>query len=172
MEAAPESITVSKGGAKLVISVRDGVSHAIDAPALRLACRCAHCARARIDGKFPERFDGVTIAEVMSMGHYGLNITFSDGTTGVATFTDLAGGNTAHFLDGADHQSGNFTIASATMTFPAGTDITGFGNFEARKRSARVGRNPKTGATIQIKASIAPAFRAGKQLKMAVNNKK
>jgi len=79
MEAAPESITVSKGGAKLVISVRDGVSHAIDAPALRLACRCAHCTRARIDGKFPERFDGVTIAEVTSMGHYGLNITFSDG---------------------------------------------------------------------------------------------
>jgi len=50
--------------------------------------------------------------------------------------------------------------------------ITGFGNFEARKRAARMGRNPKTGGVIQIKASIAPAFRAGKQLKMAVNNKK
>jgi DNA-binding protein HU-beta len=50
--------------------------------------------------------------------------------------------------------------------------ITGFGNFEARKRAARMGRNPKTGAEIQIKATIAPAFRAGKQLKMAVNNKK
>src|SRR6266545_6190627 len=50
--------------------------------------------------------------------------------------------------------------------------ITGFGNFEARKRAARMGRNPKTGGVIQIKASIAPAFCAGKQLKMAVNNKK
>jgi DNA-binding protein HU-beta len=50
--------------------------------------------------------------------------------------------------------------------------ITGFGNFEARRRAARMGRNPKTGAEIQIKATIAPAFRAGKQLKMAVNNKK
>jgi len=50
--------------------------------------------------------------------------------------------------------------------------ITGFGNFEARKRAARMGRNPKTGGVIQIKASIAPAFRAGKQLKMAVNGKK
>ncbi|HLQ70096.1 MAG TPA: HU family DNA-binding protein [Gemmatimonadales bacterium] len=50
--------------------------------------------------------------------------------------------------------------------------ITGFGNFEARKRAARMGRNPKTGSVIQIKASIAPAFRAGKQLKMAVNNRK
>ena len=49
--------------------------------------------------------------------------------------------------------------------------ITGFGNFEARKRAARMGRNPKTGGVIQIKASIAPAFRAGKQLKMAVNKK-
>jgi nucleoid DNA-binding protein len=35
-----------------------------------------------------------------------------------------------------------------------------------------MGRNPKTGGVIQIKASIAPAFRAGKQLKQAVNNKK
>src|SRR6266516_522688 len=50
--------------------------------------------------------------------------------------------------------------------------ITGFGNFEARKRAARMGRNPKTGGVIQIKASIAPAFRAGKQLKLAVNGKK
>ena len=49
--------------------------------------------------------------------------------------------------------------------------ITGFGNFEARKRAARQGRNPKTGEMISIKASIAPAFRAGKQLKMAVNKK-
>ena len=35
--------------------------------------------------------------------------------------------------------------------------ITGFGNFEARKRAARQGRNPKTGEMITIKATIAPA---------------
>jgi nucleoid DNA-binding protein len=34
-----------------------------------------------------------------------------------------------------------------------------------------MGRNPKTGSAIQIKASIAPAFRAGKQLKQVVNRK-
>ena len=79
MEAAPESIIVSKGGANLVISDREGAAHAIDAAKLRLACRCAHCTRARIDGKFPERFDDVTITAVNSMGHYGVNITFSDG---------------------------------------------------------------------------------------------
>src|SRR5882757_10603371 len=79
MQEAPESVTVSKGGAALVMSDAAGASYTIDAPTLRHACRCASCTRARIDGKFPERFDGVTIAEVTSMGHYGVNITFSDG---------------------------------------------------------------------------------------------
>src|SRR4051812_6923798 len=37
-----------------------------------------------------------------------INITFSDGSTGVATFTDLAGKSTAHFLDSIHNQSGNF----------------------------------------------------------------
>ena len=63
-------------------------------------------------------------------------------------------------------------IIAAELKKGAKVQITGFGNFEARKRAARVGRNPKTGGVIQIKASIAPAFRAGKQLKMAVNNRK
>lgn len=47
--------------------------------------------------------------------------------------------------------------------------ISGFGTFEVRARAARQGRNPQTGATIQIKASNAPAFKAGKALKEAVN---
>ena len=47
--------------------------------------------------------------------------------------------------------------------------ITGFGKFEARKRAARVGTNPATGAQIQIPASKVPAFKAGKALKDAVN---
>ncbi len=47
--------------------------------------------------------------------------------------------------------------------------ISGFGTFEVRHRAARQGRNPQTGATIQIKASNAPAFKAGKALKDAVN---
>jgi len=60
-------------------------------------------------------------------------------------------------------------IIAGELKRGAKVQITGFGNFEARKRAARMGRNPKTGGVIQIKASIAPAFRAGKQLKMAVN---
>jgi DNA-binding protein HU-beta len=47
--------------------------------------------------------------------------------------------------------------------------ISGFGTFEVRHRAARTGRNPQTGATIQIAASKAPAFKAGKALKEAVN---
>lgn len=49
--------------------------------------------------------------------------------------------------------------------------ITGFGNFETRKRGARKGRNPRTGKTIEIKASTTAVFRAGKGLKDLVNRK-
>ena len=47
--------------------------------------------------------------------------------------------------------------------------FTGFGSFEVKERAAREGRNPKTGETIHIPASKAPAFKAGKDLKAAVN---
>lgn len=47
--------------------------------------------------------------------------------------------------------------------------LTGFGNFELRERAARTGRNPQTGAEIQVAASRAPAFKAGKAFKDAVN---
>jgi len=46
--------------------------------------------------------------------------------------------------------------------------IIGFGTFEVRKRAARTGRNPRTGAEIKIKAAKVPAFRAGTGLKDAV----
>ena len=47
--------------------------------------------------------------------------------------------------------------------------LVGFGTFEVRSRSARTGRNPQTGGTIEIPASKAPAFKPGKALKDAVN---
>ncbi|MEJ6400660.1 HU family DNA-binding protein [Nicoliella lavandulae] len=46
--------------------------------------------------------------------------------------------------------------------------LIGFGNFEVRERAARKGRNPQTGAEIQIPASKVPAFKPGKALKDAV----
>ena len=47
--------------------------------------------------------------------------------------------------------------------------LAGFGTFEAVERAARTGRNPKDGSTIQIPASKAPKFKAGKAFKDAVN---
>src|SRR3984885_12333511 len=47
--------------------------------------------------------------------------------------------------------------------------LVGFGNFYVSKRAASKGRNPRTGETIQIKASRLPKFRAGKSLKEQVN---
>ncbi|MCI5888645.1 MAG: HU family DNA-binding protein [Brachyspira sp.] len=43
--------------------------------------------------------------------------------------------------------------------------LVGFGTFEARKRAARTGRNPQTGAELKIAAKTVPAFTAGKKFK-------
>ncbi len=43
--------------------------------------------------------------------------------------------------------------------------LVGFGTFEVRDRAAREGKNPATGATVQIPASKVPAFKAGQALK-------
>ena len=50
--------------------------------------------------------------------------------------------------------------------------LVGFGTFEIRTRTAREGRNPRTGDKIKIAASKVPAFRPGKAMKEAVNTKK
>jgi len=47
--------------------------------------------------------------------------------------------------------------------------LIGFGTFSRRERSARMGKNPQTGAAIEIKASKSVGFKAGKSLKEAVN---
>ena len=49
--------------------------------------------------------------------------------------------------------------------------LVGFGTFEVRERGARTGRDPRTNQEIQIPASKAPAFKAGKALKDTVNGK-
>jgi len=47
--------------------------------------------------------------------------------------------------------------------------LVGFGTFEPKVRSAREGRNPKTGDTVQIPAATVPSFSAGKTFREAVN---
>ena len=62
-------------------------------------------------------------------------------------------------------------ITAVTNALRGGDQVAlvGFGTFSVRDRKARVGRNPRTGETIQIPASRNPVFKAGKGLKEAVN---
>lgn len=63
-------------------------------------------------------------------------------------------------------------VIGATLAKGESIALVGFGTFEVRKRAARVGRNPKTGAELKIKASKTPAFKPGATLKAAVNGAK
>lgn len=84
----------------------------------------------------------------------------------LATRTDLSKAHAGRVIDAVfDVESG--LIASALRRGQK-VQITGFGSFEPRKRAARTARNPRTGETIMVAASVAPVFRAGKGLKDAV----
>ena len=58
-------------------------------------------------------------------------------------------------------------LDTITETLAAGgrVQIVGFGTFETRKREARVGKNPQTGAEVMIPAAKVPVFKSGKALK-------
>ncbi len=62
-------------------------------------------------------------------------------------------------------------VENVSKALETGNDVQliGFGTFTVGERAARTGRNPLTGATINIKASKAPKFKAGKALKDRVN---
>lgn len=60
-------------------------------------------------------------------------------------------------------------VIETAMTEGQSVTITGFGTFEVATRSARIGRNPATGAPVDIAESKSVKFRAGKNLKEAVN---
>jgi DNA-binding protein HU-beta len=64
----------------------------------------------------------------------------------------------------------NAFLETVSESLKAGEKITftGFGSFEVIERAAREARNPQTGEKMQIKASKAPKFKAGKGLKDAV----
>ena len=49
-------------------------------------------------------------------------------------------------------------------------ELRGFGSFRLRERKARVGRNPKTGETVQVPTKKVPYFKAGKELKELINS--
>ena len=62
-------------------------------------------------------------------------------------------------------------VESVTDALKRGEQVTliGFGTFSVKERKARTGRNPQTGATINIAEAKVPGFKAGKALKDAVN---
>jgi DNA-binding protein HU-beta len=68
----------------------------------------------------------------------------------------------------------NATIEQVIKVVTKGNDVQliGFGTFKSGKRAARVGRNPQTGAEIQIPASKTVKFTAGKAFKDSVNKRK
>jgi len=80
----------------------------------------------------------------------------------VASSTDMSKAEAGRAVDAV--------LGSITDSLAAGTKVSigGFGNFEVRDRSARMGRNPQTGETIHISATKVPAFKAAKALKVAV----
>lgn len=65
----------------------------------------------------------------------------------------------------------NAVLCTIEQELKAGRKVSlvGFGTFETKTRAARKGHNPATGAEINIAASKAPAFKAGKALKDALN---
>jgi DNA-binding protein HU-beta len=62
-----------------------------------------------------------------------------------------------------------FNVITGELKNGGDVRLVGFGNFSVSKRAASTGRNPQTGAEVQIPARSVPKFSAGKGLKDAVN---
>src|SRR5690606_31791648 len=62
-----------------------------------------------------------------------------------------------------------FSVITGELKNGGDVRLVSFGNFSVSKRAASTGRNPQTGAEVQIPARIVPKFSAGKGLKDAVN---
>lgn len=71
--------------------------------------------------------------------------------------------------DSAGAVEGVFDSITAALSKGDEVRLVGFGTFSVAKRKASIGRNPRTGDPMKIKASNQPKFRAGKGLKEAVN---
>ncbi|MFA7279214.1 MAG: HU family DNA-binding protein [Sterolibacterium sp.] len=95
--------------------------------------------------------------------HKGTQVNKSELIDQIAKSADISKAAAGRALDAA--------VGAVKASLKKGQMVTlvGFGTFYVGKRAARVGRNPRTGATIKIKAAKTPKFRAGKALKDAVN---
>ena len=71
--------------------------------------------------------------------------------------------------DASAHVEAMINVVTKTLKGDNEVALVGFGTFKAKKREARTGRNPRTGESIQIAASVVPSFKAGKAFKDALN---
>jgi integration host factor subunit beta len=62
-----------------------------------------------------------------------------------------------------------FDTIVSTLASGDRVELRGFGAFSIRRRAARQGRNPRTGATVPVKAKAVPFFKAGKELRESVD---
>ncbi len=90
----------------------------------------------------------------------------SDLVDALANSTGMTKADAARAVDALFSPDGG--IISKNLKKGGRVQITGFGTFEAKKRKARTGRNPRTGETIKIAATKTPSFRAGKGLKDSI----
>ena len=86
-------------------------------------------------------------------------------TQKLAATTGLTQAKASEVVDALFSTDPGTGIIALELNAGGDVNIAGFGKFESRRREARVGRNPATGATIQIAAKSVPAFKAGKGLR-------
>jgi prepilin-type processing-associated H-X9-DG protein len=77
--ATPEEVVLAADRRHLRLSWGSGERMTLGAEAMRLACRCAWCTRARIDRTFEAHFEDASITSIEPIGDYALNIGFADG---------------------------------------------------------------------------------------------
>ena len=81
----------------------------------------------------------------------------------IAEGADISKASAGRALDSA------LDAVTTSLKNGGSASLVGFGTFAVKHRAARTGRNPQTGAEIQISAANVPSFKAGKALKDAVN---
>jgi nucleoid DNA-binding protein len=102
-----------------------------------------------------------------------LNLTHKEKTLNKAELIEVIANETELTKAGAARVL-NAVLDTIVKTVAKKQDVQliGFGSFKAAKRSARMGKNPRTGAPVKIAAATVPKFSAGAAFKAAVNKKK
>ncbi len=111
----------------------------------------------------PQGTECAFLTNITSRKKKGNTVNKSDLIDAIAAGADISKASAGRALDSA--------IGAITGALQNGDQVSlvGFGTYSVKHRAARAGRNPQTGAEIQIAAANVPSFKAGKALKDAVN---